>query len=189
MMFLGPPFQSTFPVAEGGTVPRPPGPSFQDALTGLSNREHFEIVYEFAFQLADRGLPLTLVYLEVAGLSALRARAGDSAASDAVRAYAAVILSRTRAMDVAARLEDARFALLLADCNLHGGLVCADRVRAEAEAVSDRTGLSLSAGVASHEKGMTRKEDLQKVAAETLRVALAWGGDRIAVPADLGQVE
>jgi diguanylate cyclase (GGDEF)-like protein len=173
---------------EGGTVPRPPGPSFQDALTGLSNREHFEILYEFAFQLADRGLPLTLVYLEITGLSALRDRAGDPAANDAVRAYAAVILSKTRAMDVAARLDVGRFALLLADCNLHGGLVCADRVRAEAEVVSDRTGLGLSAGVASHEKGMIRKEELQEVAAETLRVALASGGDRIAVPADLGKV-
>jgi diguanylate cyclase (GGDEF)-like protein len=168
-------------------VPRPPGPSFQDALTGLSNREHFELLYDFAFQLADRGLPLTLVYLEVAGLAALRERAGEQPANEAVRAYAAVIHSKTRTMDVAARIEGGRFALMLADCNLHGGLVCADRVRAEAEVVSDRTGLSLSAGVASHEKGMTRKDELQKVAMETLRVALGWGGDRIAVPADLAQ--
>jgi hypothetical protein len=34
---------------------------------------------------------------------------------------------------------------------------------------------------------MMRKEELQKVAMETLRVALGWGGDRIAVPADLAQ--
>jgi diguanylate cyclase (GGDEF)-like protein len=168
-------------------VPRPPGPSFQDALTGLSNHEHFELLFEFAFQLADRGLPLTLVYLEIGGLAALRERAGEQAAQSAVKAYSAVIDSKTRAMDVAARLDGGRFALMLADCNLHGGLVCADRVRAEAEVVSDRTGLSLSAGVASHEKGMARKEDLLKVAEETLRVALGWGGDRIAVPADLGQ--
>jgi diguanylate cyclase (GGDEF)-like protein len=166
-------------------VPRPPGPSFQDALTGLSNREHFELLYEFAFQLADRGLPLTLVYLEISGLAALRSRAGELAAEEAVRAYAAAIHSKTRSMDIAAHLGQGRFVLMLADCNLHGGLVCADRVRAEAELVNERTGLTLSAGVASHEKGMERQEDLRGVAEETLALALDWGGDRIAVPADL----
>src|SRR5688572_19216484 len=84
------------------TVPKPPSPSFQDPLTGLSNREHFEVLYDFAFPVADRGIPLTVVYLELDGLADLRARAGESAEREAVGAFGRRLLGTTRSMDVAA---------------------------------------------------------------------------------------
>jgi diguanylate cyclase (GGDEF)-like protein len=165
-------------------VPRPPSASFQDSTTGLSNRAHFEVLYDFAFPLADRGIPLTIVYIEIDGLPELRVHDGQLV-ERRVGAFSRLLLQTTRSMDLAAHLEGGRFALMLMDCNLHGGLVCADRVRGEAANFVELSGITVSAGVASHEKGMTRKEDLLEVAEETLRVALSQGGDRVAVPADL----
>jgi diguanylate cyclase (GGDEF)-like protein len=169
-------------------VPKPPSPSYQDPLTGLSNREHFEVLYDFAFPVADRGIPLTLVFIELDGLAALRDSEGQEAERDAVTAFGHVLLSTTRSMDLAAHLEGGRFVLMLLDCNLHGGLVCADRIRGEAADFSESSRLTVSAGVACHDKEMKRKEDLLAVAEETLRVAVSQGGDRVAVPADLHQV-
>jgi diguanylate cyclase (GGDEF)-like protein len=172
----------------GRPVPKPPSSSFQDPLTGLSNRQHFEVLYDFAFPVADRGIPLTLVFVELDGLAAVRAREGEAAERAALSAFGRLLLRITRSMDVAAHLEAGRFVVMLFDCNLHGGLVCADRVRAEAAEFTEQSGLTMSAGVACHDKDMKRKEDLLAVAEETLRVAVSQGGDRVAVPADLRPV-
>jgi diguanylate cyclase (GGDEF)-like protein len=162
------------------TVPKPPNARFQDAPTGLSNREHLETLLDFAFHVADRGVSLTVVLLELGG-----AGAAEEVDANAIRAFGALLASATRTMDVAARLEGGRFAVMLMDCNLHGGRVCADRIRAEAADIAEASGLSVSAGVATYEKSMKSPDELLSLGAAALRVALDGGGDRVAVPADL----
>lgn len=166
-------------------MPIPPDALFLDAATGLSNRRHFDVLYDFAFHLAHRGVPISLVFLELASFSAYREEEGDEAAAEAIAEFGRCLGDSTRVMDLAVRLEEARFAAMLMDCNLHGGLLYADRIRDAAVKLSERTGLEVCAGVATFLPSMTTPIELIEVAQSTLALAVASDGERVKVPADL----
>jgi PleD family two-component response regulator len=156
-------------------MPAPPDPSLADELTGLSNRNHFDIVYDFAFHVATRGVPVTLVIFQVDG---------DPGESH-LTGFAEALRSATRTTDLAARLSEHRLVALLVDCNQHGGLIYADRVLDAAREHLDQEGLTASAAVAAYEKEMAGPAALLARAEATLDGAVAAGGDRTMVPSDL----
>ena len=118
-----------------------------DTATGLTSLEGFEHLFKFAFSLGDRGLPPTLLLLAPDGDPS---RWGATFLDDLGRELGMV----TRRTDVVARLSETEFICLLVDCNTSGGIVAADRIRAAMEEFTDRTGVTLSAGIATYSAGM-----------------------------------
>lgn len=154
-------------------------PALTDSVTGLPNRLHFETVFGVIFAAGDRGIPLTLILLEVDGFLAWNARVDPRDSQSALRSLGDALATTVRQSDLAARTEEARFAFVLLDCNLAGGRLVADRVDGLLDPLREATGLHFSMGVAAYDREMTRPYDLIGAAEEALRSAQARGGDRV----------
>lgn len=152
-----------------------------DDFTGLPNRLHLEVVFDVVFEMGDRGIPLTLVQLEIDGMDAFETAHGRDRALEVIRAFGTTLGASTRRMDVFARVGQARFAALLQDCNLQGGLVAAERMRELLEDWSGETGLTFSAGVASWRPEMLEPSELWERAEEALAEAQRRGGDQLEI--------
>lgn len=161
---------------------RPSDPSLVDEATGLSNERHFRIIYDFAFAGGDRGIPLTVVMIQVDGADPAR---GGGDVDEGVVRTGALLGGTTREMDVAAHLGGGRFLCLLVDCNFQGGVVFADRVRTLAQSLRSDLNLALSLGMASYEDGMEEPDELLDAAKRCLAGALADGGDSLVTTRDL----
>jgi len=156
-----------------------------DPLTGLSSQWHFDVIFDFVFELGDRGVPMTLVLFEPDGLAARIAEGGADAREAAVGGFGRVLAAGSRKMDLAARHGDDRLICLLLACNVQGGMVFADRIRAEAEEFTASTGLTLSAGVAAYTGDMKERGELETAVVRSLEAAQLAGGDRIGLPQDV----
>ena len=167
-------------------MPPPPDPSLKDEATGLSNRRHFDIVYNFLFNVADRGVPLTLVLFQLddpEGAEGAGSATGNAA--EALVDFAGAMATATRATDLAARFSPDRLVALLVDCNQQGGLIYADRVLDAAQGVQRSSGRTVSVGVAAYDKEVADPGELISQAEAALEGAIRAGGGRIMVPADL----
>lgn len=141
-------------------LPRSAHPAITDELTGLPNRLYFDMVFEVVFEVAERGIPVTLVQYEIDGMEAYREEQGDEAADEAIKEFGLTIGATTRRSDLFARLEGPRFVALLVDCNLHGGLIAAGRMEDLLEEWRRDRGMSFSAGLATWRPGIQDPKDL-----------------------------
>lgn len=156
-----------------------------DPLTGLSSHWHLDMIFDFVFELGDRGVPMTLVLFEIDGLAAHVAEGGADAKDAALRGFGRVLAEGSRKMDLTARYGEERFMSLLLACNVQGGMIFADRTRAEAKGITASTGLTLSAGVAAYTGEMKERADLETAVKRCLEAAQLAGGDRIGLPQDV----
>lgn len=150
-------------------------------MAELSSSEHFRTILEFAFGIADRGIPLSLVLIEPddwpdGELPAERAEALAQLARD--------VAGRTRRSDRVTRLTDACFAALLMDCNRQGALIFADRLQVAAGTFSEMSGCTVSCAIATFAEGMASSTDLLAAARSTLETAHRSGGNRIEIFGD-----
>ncbi len=137
-------------------------PALTDEHTGLANRLHFELVYGYLFNGADRGVPLTLMLLTTP--------APDRAA---LRALGERIQATTRTSDLVAHLGGGRFIVILLGTNLSGGRIAADRMEV---ALQDVAVGPVAVGLATYRVEMKESSDLLKAVDEALRRAEAAGG-------------
>ena len=94
----------------------------------------------------------------------------------------AALAQVTRKTDVVARYSEAKFVCLLVDCNSSGGIIAADRLRASMQEFTARTGVTLSAGIATYAEWMESGDVLMQEARKALEVAQISGGDRTELP-------
>ena len=151
-----------------------------DPATGLSSEWYFEIVLDFVFPIAHRGVTLTLVLFRIDdGNWAVDNAEPDQVVTD----LGSTLSSVTRNSDVIARFGEDMFVCLLPLCNLQGGLVFADRMQDALEGFKKRTGTTVSAAVASHRgEGEGTARDMVTALEATLVQTQPEGGDRIEVP-------
>ena len=151
-----------------------------DPATGLSSEWYFEIVLDFVFPIAHRGVTLTLVLFRIDdGNWAVDNAEPDQVVTD----LGSTLRGVTRNSDVIARFGEDMFACLLPLCNLQGGLVFADRMQDALEDFKKRTGTTVSAVVASHRgEGEGTARDMVMALEETLVQAQSDGSDRVEVP-------
>ena len=142
-------------------------PALTDRPTGLPNRLHFDVIFRVAFWFGHRGIPVSLLIMEIPSM--------DGCATDAARALGARMAAMTRRTDLMARLDGTRLACLLLDCNVHGGMIAADRFHSELEEWCAQHGGGFHAGLASYHQGMAGPEDLLEAADRALRTAAAKG--------------
>ncbi len=80
-----------------------------DAPTGLANRRQFNLEFSRAYDFARRNMPVCVVLIQLHGLKAL----SEKDAARRIKLLARVLLKSSRKVDIAARLGDEQFALLL----------------------------------------------------------------------------
>jgi len=137
-------------------------PALTDEDTGLANRLHFELVYSYLFNGADRGVPLTLMLL-----------ATPVPDREAMRALGERIQFTTRTSDLVAHLGGGRFIVILLGTNLSGGRIAADRVETALQSVAVGP---ISIGLAAYRPEMRESGDLLKAVDTALQTAVAAGG-------------
>lgn len=154
-------------------------PALTDAQTGLPNALHWDTVFGIVFAAGDRGIPLTLILLEIDHYLGWVGGRDPGEVDRVLAALGLALVTFTRSSDLAARVEEARFAFVLLDCNLAGGRLVADRLHALLDPLREDGGLSFSMGVAVYDREMLRSEQLVGASESALRAAQARGGNQI----------
>jgi diguanylate cyclase (GGDEF)-like protein len=114
----------------GQGLVRTSAPSTRDAITGLPDEQYFWLRLREEHARARRyGEPFSVAVLDVNSLASVNRSYGE-AAGDAVLGHVArVVESAKRGSDVAVRLTDDEFALLLLDCDPDGAAKFAARLQ------------------------------------------------------------
>ena len=151
-----------------------------DPATGLASEWHFEIVLDFIYPIAHRGVTLTVALF---GIDDGSWTTDHPKPAQVVTDLGSTIRGVARNSDLVARFGDDTFICLLTLCNLSGGLVFADRIRDALQDFTKRTGTTVSAGVATHrgeDEGTVK--DMLRALKGALVAAQSAGGDRVEVP-------
>ncbi len=153
-----------------------------DRLTGLPNRRHARVFLETMFGAAERGRAVALVLFDLDDFRGYNDRMGRKEGDEALRAFAALLASSTRRMNLSARLGGEEFISILAGSDEEGARAFADRVR-ETFRLSRPAAreLTISAGVAAFHPSMRRPDELVGAADLALYRAKEAGGDRVRV--------
>jgi len=150
---------------------------------GLYNETFLHAVLPLFFNQAKRhGEPLSVLYVAVDRLEAIRGLLGAEQADRTTRGVGLAIASRIRSSDFVARLDDHRIVAVLPRADLDGALVVARKLRRavadEAELLSDAPGLTISIGAAAYPSRALDLGGLHNAAASALSAARTLGGNR-----------
>jgi diguanylate cyclase (GGDEF)-like protein len=114
-----------------------------DALTGLRNRQRFFEDLKREFAAARRySSPLSLLLLDVDGLRAVNDARGYDAGDRLLLALAELLMTRLRVTDIAARIGDDDFAVILPRTPGEGALRLSERI---AETLGDWVTIGIAA--------------------------------------------
>lgn len=153
-------------------------PALTDPQTDLPNGLHWDTVFGILFAAADRGIPLTVILLEIDGPAELQETEGPEAAGKILRSVGETLGRVTRSSDLVAHRGDGRFSFGLLDCNLAGGRLVVDRLDGILEPIRQQAGLDFSMGVAAFKREMEGPEALEAAAENALALAQSMGGGR-----------
>jgi diguanylate cyclase (GGDEF)-like protein len=167
--------------------------SFQDGLTGITNRRRLDEVLAVEWKRAGRaGDPLSAVLVDIDFFKAYNDRYGHPAGDDCLRRVAGALRdSLKRPSDLVARYGGEEFCALLPETAAEGALTVAESMRSqvralqlrhEASTAADR--VTISVGVATLVPGERESAALLAAADEALYRAKREGRDRVcAAPA------
>jgi diguanylate cyclase (GGDEF)-like protein len=159
-------YQAAIAVANARLHEQIIGLSLTDPLTGLPNRRHLEIFLEKEFAAAKRGRQLAAILFDLDNFKTYNDSAGHQAGDEALHAFAEVMQSQTRAMNLAARYGGDEFITVLAEVDRAGALKHADRIAhaVESHPLLALAGIRASAGVATYDPRMNMPADLIRAA-------------------------
>jgi diguanylate cyclase (GGDEF)-like protein len=104
--------------------------SSRDALTGLANRRHFEMVLAREIdRVARAGDPALLLLLDIDHFKQVNDNHGHAAGDLVLKAVAETLLECVRPMDTVGRIGGEEFAIVLPNCPPAFGPTVAERVR------------------------------------------------------------
>jgi GGDEF domain-containing protein len=140
-------------------------PALTDGETGLANRLHFDLVYNYLFEAGNRGMPFT-VMLVSAGVD-------DDTPSSKIRTLGEAVERTTRNSDLVSHMGGGRYVVLLLGTNLQGGRIAADRVEV---AISGLAPGPICFGLAAYSDDFSNSQELLQSADTALLAAQAAGG-------------
>ena len=127
--------------------------SSRDALTGLANRRHFEMVLAREIdRVARSGEPALLLLLDLDHFKRVNDNHGHAAGDLVLKAVAEALLECVRPMDTVARIGGEEFAIVLPNCPPAFGPTVAERVRTRVErrpvtiGLTEQTSVTVSLG-------------------------------------------
>jgi len=140
-------------------------PALTDVRTGLANRLHFDLVYDYMFEAGDRGLPFTVMLVS--------AGAEEGTSEDVIRAMGEAVEKTTRNSDLVSHVGNGRYVVLLLGTNLQGGRIAADRVELALNGLAPG---AVSFGLAAFSESYESSQELLRAADTALLTAEAGGG-------------
>jgi diguanylate cyclase (GGDEF)-like protein len=160
--------------------------AIRDPLTNLYNRRYMEESLERELsRAARRDSPLGVIMLDIDYFKPINDTFGHAAGDTLLRALGALLLSHTRAEDIACRYGGEEFTLILPDSSLEDTWRRAEQLRAAVKRMRVRHGsdalatVTISAGVASYPEHGAVPEALLRAADLALYQAKAEGRDRV----------
>jgi diguanylate cyclase len=122
--------------------------SSRDALTGLANRRHFEMVLAREIdRVARAGEPALLLLLDIDHFKHVNDEHGHAAGDLVLKAVASCLLECVRPMDTVGRVGGEEFAIVLPNCPPAFGPTVASRMRTRIERERVTIGLKQQIGV------------------------------------------
>jgi diguanylate cyclase (GGDEF)-like protein len=156
-----------------------------DALSGLANRGHWEVLVRKEFARYRRyGHTATLVMADLDHFKYINDRYGHAAGDEAIRRFAALLGRELRANDTAGRYGGEEFGILLPDTSGEGAREMMTRLRQclHADPLIDGHVVTASFGVAELTPMLDTCESWMRVADQMLYRAKHAGRDRIVLP-------
>ena len=139
-------------------------PALIDPETGLANRLHFDLVYNYLFAAGARGLPFTVMVVS----------AGSGGPdSEELAVLGQTIHGATRRSDLVTHRGGGRFVVLLLGTNLSGARVAADRIEGSLGPVARAP---VCFGVSAYAREVESSDALLAAAETALESAEAAGG-------------
>jgi diguanylate cyclase (GGDEF)-like protein len=157
-----------------------------DGLTGLRTRRYVDDVLSIEFLRARRyGNPLTILMGDIDHFKKVNDEFGHLAGDAALRGVASILLHDLRSTDVAGRYGGEEILVVLAQNEISGARILADRWRTaveearHADPAGQVVGVTLSIGVASLGPEMVSPESLVGAADAALYRAKSSGCNRV----------
>ena len=158
-----------------------------DPLTGGPNRRHATVFLERVWGGVARGRPLSLVIFDLDHFKSVNDRHGHVEGDRVIRALAGVLEERTRRTDLSGRFGGEEFLSILVDCGASDAEAFAQEIRAQFSGIDFGWGrVTVSAGVATAQRGMPSPEFLIGAADQALYRAKEEGRDRVCVASGSG---
>ncbi len=156
--------------------------SLVDRITGLGNPRAFEQALEVEVHRAGRyGGPLCLALAAIDGLEGIASHLGQEQADEVLRCFARVVGNETRKSDLACRVGDNRFMLLLTHTPSDHAAGITERIRRSFAAAAP--GMAATSATASFGHAEWREGDdagaVMARAEKAFDAARASGGDRV----------
>ncbi len=140
-------------------------PALIDAQTGLANRLHFDLVYDYMFEAGDRGMPFTVMLVS--------AGADEQTPAKIIRELGEAVERTTRNSDLVSHVGAGRYVVLLLGTNLQGGRIAADRVEVALKGTAPGP---ICFGLAAFSEKFENSQELLRAADTALLAAEAAGG-------------
>ncbi len=153
-----------------------------DALTALPNHLHAELFLEREFAAAVRGRTLTVVLFDFDDFERYNLQHGRGAGDGVLRAFATLLRTNTRRMNLAARWRGDSFLCILGGADEEGALIFAGRTQEKLRGAASPYPLpTVSAGIAAYHQDADDFQTLIRQAERALEEARAAGGDRVRI--------
>ena len=156
-----------------------------DALTELANRSEFER------RLGEhvntrRHEPVSVLWLDVDKFRDVINEAGAEVAEHFLYHLSQMLITKVRASDIVARVENDRFAMLLPNCDQHYAQIIAEKIRAAVASFRLRWGLHRTRvkaclGVVQLHPSLENVDAVLGASAQACAEAKAAGGDTVRV--------
>ena len=159
--------------------------SQRDGLTGIYNRHYFEESLAREFSRVRRyGGTVSLVMLDIDHFKSVNDTHGHLAGDAVLRGTAQQLGGELRETDMLARYGGEELGLMLPETTLEGAQILAERIRGRVAAATVHYGstpiqVTVSAGIGEFDIGMTRHEELIKLADDALYLAKESGRNRV----------
>jgi diguanylate cyclase (GGDEF)-like protein len=129
--------------------------SLTDELTGLANRRHMRLVLDPAFSAARRGVPLTVLLLDLDNFKQVNDREGHLAGDRMLRRVAQCLAKQGRGSDLVVRFGGDEFLVIFPGGTRASADMFAERVTSQLEPA-----VPFSAGIAEFAAPMQTVEEL-----------------------------
>ncbi|KQY81268.1 MULTISPECIES: GGDEF domain-containing protein [Roseateles] len=156
-----------------------------DSITELANRREFE--RRLGEHVGSRrNEPVSVLWLDVDKFGDVIQGMGAEVGDHFLYGLGQLLISKVRASDLVARLEEDHFAILLPDCDHHYAQIIAEKIRAAVAAYRlhwglHRTRVKASLGVVQIHATLTTVDTVLGAAALACTEAKAAGGDSVRV--------
>jgi diguanylate cyclase (GGDEF)-like protein len=161
---------------------------YRDDLTGLYNSRYLDLALDIEVRRATRfGTRFCVLFVDVDAFKAVNDNHGHLSGSSMLGEMGAVIKDAVREVDIVARYGGDEFVLVLLGASVETGTAIAERVRERIAAHKFRTAggqevqVTVSIGLAAFPENATSKEQLLRMADETMYAGKKNGKNRVEI--------